>query len=434
MSTTLTALATPRSTRRWAALTMLTLAQFLVVLDASIVNIALPAAGHALHLGTTALAWVITAYVLSFGVLLLPGGRLADRLGHRRMLVTGILGFAAASATAGLALNGTMLIASRIAQGASAALLAPAALALLTQLFPEARERAKALGIWGAVAGSGSAAGVLLGGLLTAGFGWSAVFYVNLPIAAVAVAGVLALITRDPARRDGERTPLVPVGLLRNRKVVAGDLVMVLMGAAMVAMFFALSVYLQQVLGYSALAAGLSQLPLAVALIAAAGVVPMASAKLGVRATLALSLLVFAGGLVWLSAASAHAGFLTALLGPTVLIGAGLGGAFITTTQLAVDGVPERDSGFASGLLNTAQQLGGAAGVAVLAAAAAARTGALGAQGVPVDESLTAGFALLFRLAAGLAVVAAIVALALRERRAVPAPAPSPAPLGAKAR
>jgi MFS family permease len=334
------------------------------------------------------------------------------------MLVAGVVGFALASAAAGLALDGPMLIGARIAQGASAALLAPAALALLTQLFPEARERAKALGIWGAVAGSGAAAGVLFGGLLTAGFGWPAVFYVNVPIAAVAVVGALRLITRDPVR-TGIRTPLVPVSLLRNRAVVAGDLAMLLMGAAMVAMFFALSVFLQQVLGYGSLAAGLSQLPLAAALVLAAGAVPAASSALGVRGTLAASLAVFAAGLAWLSLATASAGFAAALLGPTLLIGAGLGSAFITTTQLAVDGVPEHDSGFASGLLNTAQQLGGAAGVAVLSAIAAARADALSTVGFDADAALAGGFSLLFRIAGGLALVAAAVALLLRERRAV---------------
>ncbi|MCL2515011.1 MAG: MFS transporter [Microbacteriaceae bacterium] len=420
-STTLDTAATtptqPRSTRRWAALTMLTLAQFLVVLDASIVNIALPAAGRDLGMGTTALSWVITAYVLTFGVLLLPGGRLADRLGHRRMLLTGVVGFALASAAAGLATSGAMLIAARIVQGASAALLAPAALALLTQLFPEPRERGTALGIWGAVAGSGSAAGVLFGGLLTAGFGWPAVFYVNLPIAAIAVIGAARLIRRDPGPRPGIRTPILPVALLRNRAIVAGDLVMLLIGGAMVAMFFALSVFLQQVLGYGALAAGLSQLPLAAALVLAAGAVPAVSAQLGVRGTLAASLIVFAGGLAWLSLASASASFVGGLLGPTLLIGAGLGGAFITTTQLAVDGVPEHDSGFASGLLNTAQQLGGAAGVAVLAAIAAAHTDVMTAAGASPEVALTGGFALLFRIAGGLALGAAAVALTLRERR-----------------
>ena len=189
----------PRSTRRWVALGILALAQFLVVLDASIVNIALPVLGDELHLDTAALAWVITAYVLAFGGLLLLGGRLADRYGHRRLFLIGTAGFVAASALAGLSSSSELLLAARALQGTSAALLAPAALALLTQLFPATRDRVKALGIWGGVAGIGSAAGVLLGGILTAAFGWQAVFFVNLPIGAVVLVAIPLLITRDSA-------------------------------------------------------------------------------------------------------------------------------------------------------------------------------------------------------------------------------------------
>src|SRR5471030_440288 len=187
----------PRSSRRWLALTMLALAQFLVVLDASIVNIALSSIGSQLHLGTTGLAWVITAYILPFGGLLLLGGKLADRFGHRRLFLIGVAAFIAASALAGSSVSGGMLLASRALQGGSAALLAPSALALLTHLFPIAKDRVKALGIWGAVAGLGSAAGVLLGGVLTADFGWRAVFFVNVPVGLIALITVPLLITRD---------------------------------------------------------------------------------------------------------------------------------------------------------------------------------------------------------------------------------------------
>src|SRR3954469_986885 len=189
----------PRSTHRWWALAVLALAQFLVVLDASIVNIALPTVGTALGLDTAALAWVVTAYVLPFGGLLLLGGRLADRFGHRRVFLIGVAGFAAASLAAGLAVDGPMLLAARAVQGAFAALLAPASLALLTQLFPDGAARGKALGIWGAVAGMGSAAGVLLGGVLTASFGWPAVFFGTLPIGILVLIAIPFLVTRDRA-------------------------------------------------------------------------------------------------------------------------------------------------------------------------------------------------------------------------------------------
>ena len=463
--------ATGRSSRRWLALGVLALAQFLVVLDASIVNIALPVLGEQLHLGTAALAWVITAYVLPFGGLLLLGGRLADRYGHRRMFLLGTAGFVAASSLAGLSASSGMLLGARALQGASAALLAPAALALLAHLFPDAAERTKALGVWGGVAGIGSAAGVLLGGVLTAALGWQAVFFVNVPVGAVVLLAVPALITRDEvtatdrldlpgaatvtgalvavvgalsaaeqvgfthplpvglatlalllgatfvvvARRSA--APLVPPSVFRNRDLTAGNVVMLLVGAAMVALFFALSVYMQAVLGYDALATGLSQLPLAGALVVVAGITPSVIARLGTRATLVISLAVLAAGLVWLSLAPADAGLVPHLLGPTVLIGIGMGGAFVTATQLAVDGVAGGEAGLAGGLVNTSQQIGGALGLAVLATVATMRTDALTAGGAALPQALTGGFSWLFLGAAAFSVAAAVTTVLIRPPR-----------------
>jgi len=462
--------AAPRSSRRWLALSVLALAQFLVVLDASIVNIALPVLGQQLGMDTAALAWVITGYVLAFGGLLLLGGRLADRYGHRRVFLVGTAGFVAASALAGLSFSAEMLLAARALQGASAALLAPAALALLTHLFPDAKERTKALGVWGGVAGIGSAAGVLLGGVLTATLGWQSVFFVNVPVGAIVLIAIPLLVTRDGARTPGRldvagavtvtaalvalvggfsaveqlgflhplplvlfagalvlgaaflvierRTaePLVPLSVFRNRSLALGNVVMVLGGAAMVALFFALSVYMQAALGYDALAAGLSQLPLAGALVLVAGAVPSLIGRLGVRPVLIGSLLVLAGGLVWLAAAPSDAEFVAQLLGPTLLIGIGLGGAFVATTQLAVDGVEGGEAGLAGGLINTSQQIGGAVGLAVLGTIAGLRTAALEADGATAADALTGGFAWLFLGAAALAVVgAAVVAVWRRD-------------------
>lgn len=457
---------TPRSSRRWLALSILALAQFLVVLDASIVNIALPVLGRQLGMNTAALAWVITAYVLAFGGLLLLGGRLADRYGHRRVFLIGAAGFVAASALAGLSFSAEMLLAARALQGASAALLAPAALALLTHLFPDAKDRTKALGVWGGVAGIGSAAGVLLGGVLTASLGWQSVFFVNVPVGAIVLVAIPLLITRDGARAQGRldavgavtvttalvtlvggfsaveqlgflhplplvlfaaalllgaaflvierRTvePLVPLSVFRNRDLALGNVVMLLGGAAMVALFFALSVYMQAVLGYDALTAGLSQLPLAGALVLVAGMVPSVIARLGTRPVLFASLLVLAAGLVWLAAAPSDAVFVTQLLGPTLLIGIGLGGSFVATTQLAVEGVEGGEAGLAGGLINTSQQVGGAVGLAVLGTIAGLRTSALEVEGATAADALTGGFAWLFLGAAALAVVGAgIVAI-----------------------
>jgi len=453
-----------RSARRWLALGVLALAEFLVVLDASIVNIALPVVGTQLGMDTVALAWVITAYVLPFGGLLLLGGRLADRYGHRRLFLLGTASFVISSALAGLSVSSGMLLGARAFQGASAALLAPAALALVTQLFPLAKDRTKALGIWGAVAGVGSAAGVLLGGVLTAAIGWQAVFYVNVPVGLIVVSLVPSLITRDPAREPSRldypgaatitgalvatvgalsavervgfvhpltlglvatalflgaafvvierRTaePLVPLSSFRNRNLSVGNLVMLLVGAAMVALFFALSVYMQAVLHYDALTAGLSQLPLAGALVVVAGLVPSITDRLGTKQVLIGSLLVLAGGLVWLAGSPSDASFAAHILGPSILIGTGLGGAFITGTQLSVDGVEGGEAGLAGGLVNTSQQIGGALGLAILASIATARTSTEAASGAPAADALTAGFSLVFLGAAVFAIAGAVTA------------------------
>jgi EmrB/QacA subfamily drug resistance transporter len=455
----------PRSSRRWLALSVLALAQFLVVLDASIVNIALPVLGNGLHMSTAALAWVITAYVLAFGGLLLLGGRLADRYGHRRVFLIGVAGFIGASALAGLSISSGMLLTARAVQGASAALLAPAALALLTHLFPDSAERTKALGVWGGVAGIGSAAGVLLGGVLTAALGWQSVFFVNVPIGLLVLVAIPFLVTPDSV--DGARgkldmpgaatitgalvaavgalsaaeqggfggpltiglaiaavvlgvafvvierrtaEPLVPLAVFTNRNLTVGNVVMLLVGAAMVALFFALSVYMQAVLGYDALTTGLTQLPLAGALVVVAGLAPALIGRLGTKTTLVGSLVLLAGGLVWLSFAPADATFVGQLLGPSLLIGVGMGGAFVTTTQLSVDGVEGGESGLAGGLVNTSQQVGGALGLAVLSTVATIRTDALAHSGIATPEALTGGFSWLFLGAAGISLAAAVVA------------------------
>ncbi|TYP71904.1 MFS transporter [Paenibacillus methanolicus] len=452
---------------RWWALIALALAQFLVVLDASIVNIALPAIGSELRLGTHMLGWVITAYVLPFGGLLLLGGRLSDRFGHRRLFIAGVAGFSIASAAAGLAMSGEWLLTARALQGISAALLAPAALALLTKLFIDPQDRAKALGIWGAVAGIGSAAGVLLGGILTSSLGWSSVFYVNVPVGALIIATVPFLISKDsPSERAGlnmsgaaavtagitalvaalsgtERVgwtspqtltlaglaflllssfillerraanPLLPLTLFRNRSVTGGNLAMFLIGGATTALFFALSVYMQQVLRYDAMKAGLTQLPMAGALVAIAGAVPAVVKAYGTRRSLAASLLLLAAGLIWLSFAPSDAAFAIHLLGPSILIGVGLGGAFVSGTETAVHGVADDEAGLASGLVNTSQQIGGAIGMAVLTAISSARTNGLLEQAVAEPQALTSGFTAVFLGAAAFAILGAIVILAV---------------------
>lgn len=462
-----------RSAKPWLALAVLALAQFLVVLDASIVNIALPDLGRGLGLDPALLSWVITAYVLPFGGLLMLGGRLADRYGHRKVFLIGVAGFIAASLAAGFAVNGAMLLGARAVQGASAALLAPGALSLLMQLFPGGNGRAKALGIWGAVAGLGSVAGVLLGGVLTASFGWASIFLINVPVGLLVLATIPSLVSRDrlaarPPTLDlpGAATvtfglvalvaslslvlsegflapltlglfaaaivllalfviielrtasPLVDFRIFANRAVRTGNLVMLLVGGATTGLFFALSLFMQDVLGYDALTAGLTQLPLAFALVVAAGIAPMLIGRVGSRGSLIVSLLGLTAGLVWLGFAPVGASFLVDLLGPSLVIGLSLGLAFVAVTELAVSGVAEADAGLASGLINTSQQIGAAIGLAVIFTVATGRTLSLTALGTPQLEAFGAGHSWGFFTAAGFALAGAAATFLIRPAKA----------------
>jgi EmrB/QacA subfamily drug resistance transporter len=415
--------------RRWRALALLAVAQFVVVLDASIMNIALPSIATDLDASTDTLSWVINAYLLAFGGLLLLGGRLADLIGRRRVFIAGLSVFGLASLAGGLADTSAQLIAARAVQGIGGALLAPAALSIVTTLFPEGAERNKALGVWGAVAGSGGVAGVLLGGILTSGLGWEWVLFVNVPLAlgaavlaprlfsetriagsrkidlagAVAVTSgmalaVYALVEANGAGWGSAQTlgllaaagallaafvviqarvaePLMPLAIFRNPHVRAANVTMVAAGAAMLGLFFFLSLYLQQVLGYSALEAGVSQLPLAGTLVLAAGAAGPLAERLGVKPVLLTGLAVFAIGLAWFSRVSADGTFLADILGPSLLVGLGLAATFVSLTIESVSGVDGDRYGLASGLVNTSQQIGGALGLAILTAVADQVTG-----------------------------------------------------------
>lgn len=405
----------PPDIRQGPALAALATAQFLVVLSTSIVNVALPALADGLSMSPAALSWVVNAYVLAFGALLLLGGRLADLLGRRRVFALGMAVFALASLAAGLAPSAPVLIAARAVQGAGAALLAPAALALVLGVFPPGPGRGRALGVWGAVSGAGGAAGVLLSGVLTELYGWPAVFLVSVPVAAVSLAATLVLVPADrPAggdvdilgaltsaagltvlvyaltaknplagaaglvllalfavRQKRARSPLVPPRLLRTGKVTVANAAMTLLGAVWVGLFYFLPLYQQQVLGYGPLAAGLTQLPLALSVVAGSVLAPRLPARAGTPAALAVLTL----GLLWLSRAPDDAGFAVDLLGPSLLIGAGLGAAFVRLTALSTEDVPPADSGLAGGLINTTRQLGGALGLALMTAIAPTAAG-----------------------------------------------------------
>ncbi|MFJ3224276.1 MFS transporter [Streptomyces sp. NPDC086783] len=425
-------------------------AQFLVVLNTSIVNVALPAIGQDLELTPTGLAWIVNAYLIAFGALLPLGGRLTDLLGHRTAFMAGLLVFAVGSLAAGISSDAGTLIAARAVQGTGAALLSPASLAILLAHWAPGPGRGKALGIWGAASAAGGAAGVLLSGVLTSTLGWWAIFAISALLAVPALvatpllldrskskgkrsarldvpgaltvtagltllvyglgakdaapllglvlpaAGLLLLSALMPIERRA-KDPLLPPALLRNRSVVTGNLLMLLLGAIWVATFFFLPLYQQKILNYSPLEAGLTQLPLAAALMAAS----WAAGRL--RGTLLPGLIVLAAGLLWLARLPVDGAFLPDLLGPSLLIGAGLGLAFVPLTALGIEGAEPRHAGIAGGLINTSRQVGGALGLAILTTLAAPAAG----RAAPELATLAYGYRRALVAAALIALLAA---------------------------
>ena len=457
--------------KKWLALALLALAQFVVVLDASIVNVALPSIGSDLQFSQDDLSWVVNSYTLFFGGFLLLGGRMADLIGRRRLFVAGLIVFALASLAGGLATSSGTLIAARAVQGLGAAMLSPAALSLVTVIFAEGAERNKALGVWGAVAGSGGAAGVLLGGVLTEYAGWEWVLFVNVPIGILAAVAAWRLLPES--RNEGARhfdiagavtvtaglsllvytiidannagwtsaqtlglgavslvligafiaielrskAPLVPFGIFRNRTLTGTNVVGVLVAMALFSMFFFVSLYMQQVLGYDALEAGLAYLPLAVGIIVSAGIASGLVTKYGFKPVFVTGLVLTAIGLVWFSQVEVGGSYVGDILFPSLVAAVGLGFAFVPMTIAAVSGVEAHEAGLASGLINTSQQVGGALGLAILASIANSRTDELmtaagGAQAA-LPNALTEGFQLAFIVGAAFAVVGAILAATL---------------------
>jgi EmrB/QacA subfamily drug resistance transporter len=465
--------AAPTGRTKWLALALLAMTQFVIVLDASIVNVALPSIGRALDFSQDDLSWVVNAYTLTFGGFLLLGGRLADLMGRRRVFIGGLILFSLASLAGGLAQSDIWLIAARAVQGLGAALISPAALSLITTMFAEGAERNRALGVWGAVAGSGGAAGVLLGGVLTQYAGWEWVLFVNVPIgifaAAIAprllpesrddaehrvfdVAGattvtaglallVYALVDANNAGWASTQTlgvgaisllllaafvviesrtshPLMPFSIFRLRTLRGADVVGLLIGMSLFAMFFFLSLYMQQVLGYDALKTGFSYLPLALNIIISAGVASNLVTRIGFKPTLIVGLLLVAAGLVWFAQVSPDGGYVSDLLFPSLVIAWGLGLAFVPVTVAAVTGTRPDEAGLASGLINTAQQVGGALGLAILAAVANGRTSDVIASGERNPAvALTEGFQDAFLVGAGFALLAAFLAAVMISSR-----------------
>jgi len=456
------------------ALLLLAMTQFVVVIDASIVNVALPSIGRGLHFAPTDLSWVVNAYTLTFGGFLLLGGRMADLLGRRRMFMLGLVLFSLASFAGGIAQSEEWLLAARAAQGLGAAIVSPAALSIITVTFAEGAERNRALGIWGAVVGAGGAAGVLLGGILTSGLNWRWVLFVNVPIG-IAAAALAPRTLRESRADDGASTfdlpgavtvtaglsllvyaivdavnagwgsaatlariagavvllaaflvierrgrhPLMPFSIFRLRTLRGADTIALLIGMSLFSMFFFISLYLQDVLGYSPIKTGVSYLPLAVGIILAAGAASRLVTRIGFKPVLIAGMLLTAAGLIWFSRVPAPAGsYLADVLGPSLLAGAGLGLSFVPVTIAAVTGTEPREAGLASGLNNTALQIGGALGLAILATIANSRTqSALHAGVHSASTALTQGFDRAFLVGAGFAIAGAILATVMISSR-----------------
>jgi len=464
------------SRRRWLALAVIVAAQFMVVLDVAIVNVALPSIKTDLGFSQESLQWVITAYAIFFGGVLLLGGRLADLLGRRRLFMVGLLVFTVSSLLDGLAWSEGSLIVFRSLQGLGAALLSPAALSILTTTFREGRERNLALGVWGAASGSGGAAGVLLGGALTSALSWSWIFFINVPAgilvlavspwllkesradlahrhfdfagAASITAGLMLLVyALTQATEHGWATtqtigllvasaalivaflviesrsaaPLLPMRIFRLRTLAASNVAGLLMGGAIFSQFFLLTLYMQQVLHYSALKTGLAYIALTLTIITFSAVAQGMATRFGIRRTLPVGLALSAGALILFARLPVDGHYATDLLPAFLLSGIGLAMAFVPMSIGGLTGVREADAGVASGLINTSQQIGGAIGVAAATTIATTYTThfvvAHPGTSPLAGTALTHGFQIAFYVLAAVALLGAILAALIVESK-----------------
>ena len=458
--------------RRWSALALIVTAQFMVILDVAIVNVALPSIKSDLGFSETNLQWVISAYAILFGGALLLGGRLGDLLGRRRLFIAGLALFATSSLLCGLAWSEASLIGFRAVQGLGGALLAPAALSLLMTTFAEGRERNLALGIYGAASGSGAAAGVLLGGVLTSYLNWSWIFFINVPVAVAAIAltpillqesradlahrhfdfpgaasitaglmllvyattratsdgwgstttlslfaGAAALVLAFVAIELRSRSPLLPLRIFRSRTLTAANASMAIVGGVAFSEFFLLTLYLQDVLHYSAVEGGVAFLGFALTVVVVSNIAQLVVGRFGVRPTLTAGLLTSAVSVAWLARLPVEGHYFWDLFPGFVLGGAGMGLSFVPVTIASLMGVERADAGVASGLINTSRQIGGAIGIAAVSAVAATSTsnyvhahaGVALSSGVALDHGFQTGLYVL----AGLLVAGALIALTL---------------------
>jgi len=460
-----------RETNKWLVLAVVGAAFFMTILDVAIVNVAIPSIQRDLHIAESTVQWVITAYAITFGGFLLLGGRMADLIGRRRIFVLGLIIFTLASLTCGLANSASLLIGSRAAQGVGAAIISPAALSIVTTTFQEGAERNKALGIWGALGGSGAAVGVLLGGILTKYLGWEWIFFVNVPVGAlvfaltrpvvpesradlghrrfdvfgaVTVTGGLALfvyaISKAPdigwatGRTIGlliasvailavfvvwERrysAPLVPFGIFRIRTLTGANIVGLLMGGALYANFFILTLYVQQILGWSALKTGVTFLATAATTVIWAGVAQALVTKIGPRTVMTTGLAVLAVAMLGYTRLPVHGHYWPDLLPIYLIVALAIAFAFVPVTIAGFIGVPANQAGLVSGLLNTTQQIGGAIGVALTSTIFISRA----KSGHFTPQAYTSGYHWAFAALVAIAAVGAVVAFVFFRGARVP--------------
>ena len=456
------------ATNPWIVLVLVCLAQFMVILDATIVNVALPSIQRDLALDEANLQWIVNAYTLVFGGFLLLGGRAGDLVGRKRLFLVGLVVFTVASLLNGLAVNSEMLIGSRALQGLGAALISPAALSIISTTFAEGKERAQALGVWAAIAIGGSAVGLILGGVLTQSLSWPWIFYVNVPVgiagfvlslrlipesrnehaaasydvagAVTVTGGLMALVYAIvKAATDGwtsgttigffglaaallvafvvielrSAAPLVRLSIFRTRSLTTANLVMFLAASGMFAMFFFNTLYIQRVLGYGPLTAGLAFLPFTAGIMVSAGLASQFTPRIGVRPVAVAGLLLTAAGMALLTQLPVDGSYLANVLPSLLLTSLGMGAVFMPLTLVATTGLADADQGLASGLFNTSQQIGGALGLAILSTLAASRSSAGSA------EALVDGFHWAFGGGVVFILGGLVVLLALLRRRHV---------------
>jgi EmrB/QacA subfamily drug resistance transporter len=458
--------------KRWKALAVLGIAYLMVVLDVAIVNVALPSIQKDLDFSSAqSLQWVVSGYALTFGGLLLLGGRLGDLLGRRRVFMVGLGFFALFSLLCGLSVSAGMLVAMRLLQGAAGAILSPSVFSITTVTFEEGAERNKALGILGAIAGSGAAIGVLLGGILTEYVGWEWIFFVNVPIG-VGTLFLVPLFVRESHAQDLQRhfdawgaatvtsslmlfvyaltrapqigwtsaevilsfagsailsaafivielrsrSPLVPLGIFRRRTLTGANAIGLILGTMVFGMFFLLSLYMQEVLGFSAIKTGVGYLAVALTAVVASGVAQALVTRVGVKPVLTAGMVLLGAGLAYFTQISVDGSYFGDLFIGFILIGIGLGFSFVPISIAALAGATSAEAGLQSGLINMNQQVGGALGLAILTTVATTRTDNLVAEGVSQAEALTQGFSLAFWVGVGFAVLALVTTLVVLKR------------------